>query len=251
LRPESEDLNMLKRTVSCLLLLMLASSAWGDRLFVRNRPFSGYVLGTANPASIEVDLGDLCKALEVKLEEVEGHWVVRRNPSDPLPKFDQNPGSLYVNGQPVKYRVDSGHRLVKLSEFSQAIGGKLARHPEAGTIDLNLGVAKVNTAGAYKIDKHRLVYYGADWAPACKMFLPVVVEFDHKQIIPVAYVDCKQPRSANYRNFIRYFNGNRIPYTVLLSPENRVVKTWTGYQDLAPFTQQILEVLDAANAPKP
>lgn len=242
---------MLKRFLPYLLLFTLGSSAWADRLFVRNRPFNGYTLGTANPASIEVDLGDLCKALEVKLEEVEGRWVVRRNSQDPLPKFDSTPGSLYVQGHRVAYRVDSGHRLVKLSEFSQAIGGKLSRHPEAGTIDLNLGVAKVNTAGDYKIDKHRLVYYGADWAPACKMFLPVVAEFDRKGIVPVAYVDCKQPRSANYRNFIRYFNGNKIPYAVLLSPENRVVKTWTGYQDLAPFTQQILEVIDAANAPKP
>ena len=242
---------MLKHLLPCLLLLAVGSNAWADRLFVRNRPFTGYALGTANPASIEVDLGDLCKALEIKLEEINGVWVVRRNTTDALPKGEASPGSLFVNGTLVDYRVDSGHRLVRLAEFSEAIGGKLSRHPEAGTIDLNLGVAKVDLSKAYKIDKHRLVYYGADWAPACKMFLPVVAEFDRKGIIPVAYVDCKQPRSANYRNFIRYFNGNKIPYAVLLSPENRVVKTWTGYQDLAPFTQQILEIIDAANAPKP
>ncbi len=57
--------------------------------------------------------------------------------------------------------------------------------------------------------------------------------------VPVVYVDCTQPRSATYKNFIRYFNGDKIPYVVLLGPNGKVVKTWTGYQDIVPWTMEI------------
>ena len=87
--------------------------------------------------------------------------------------------------------------------------------------------------------QYHLIYYGADWAPAAKLFKPVVVEFDLKQIVPVIYVDCMQPRSPIYKNFIRYFNGDKIPYVVLLGPNGKVAKTWTGYQDIGPWTTEI------------
>ena len=234
---------MLKHCLCCLLLASLTSAVWADHLYVRNKRFSGYLTGSVNKlSSLEVDINEFSRALGYSLEEVDGNWVMRAKPSDPLPSLTSQAKKLYVLGQEVRYRSEAEHKLVHLAELAVALNGRLVHHPEVGTIDFNL-LPRSSDVG-FDAKKFHLIFYGASWAPASKLFRPVIIEFDLRGIIPVIYVDCTQPRSPNYKNFIRYFNGDKIPYTVLVSPAGRVIKTWTGYQDIGPFTTEIQKLTD-------
>lgn len=231
---------------SLILLCLCLNQAFADRLYVRNKPFQGYLLGTAQDIDgLEIEIGDLARALGFKLEEIQGNWVVQNTSDSAVPKLQPGAHKLWVGGKEFPYRLDSTRKLVKLGPFAEHIGAKLQHNRELGIIDLNLVSGTVEKPAEQGIDlrTHRLVYFGAEWAPASKLFLPVVEEFERKMVIPVTLVDCTQPRSPNYRNNIRYFNGNQIPYTVLISPAGKVVKTWTGYHDLGPFTTEILKLI--------
>lgn len=229
---------MKKLLVSCLLLASV-SSAWADRLYVRNRPFEGYVIGTLdNLSALEVDARDFARALGYNLDEVEGNWVLRSQSDKGAPTLTPGAHKLYAGGHEIAFRADVDRKLVKLADLAQALGGRVVRHSELGTVDFDLINGYKEEVG-FDPKQFHLIYYGADWAPAAKMFKPVVVEFDLKKLVPVIYVDCMQPRSPVYKNFIRYFNGDKIPYVVLLGPNGKVAKTWTGYQDIGPWTTEI------------
>lgn len=229
---------MKKLLVSCFILAC-CSGAWADKLYVRNRPYQGYVIGTLdNLSALEVDARDMAKALGYDLDEVDGNWVIRPGGNKTNPNgLTHGAQKLYAGEREIPYRVDVDRKLVKLADLAEAIGARVLRHRELGTIDFD--VMREQLEVGYDPKQFHLIYYGADWAPAAKLFKPVVVEFDLKQIVPVVYVDCTQPRSATYKNFIRYFNGDKIPYVVLLGPNGKVVKTWTGYQDIVPWTMEI------------
>ncbi|MBN9416235.1 MAG: hypothetical protein J0I12_12405 [Candidatus Eremiobacteraeota bacterium] len=229
---------MKKLLVSCLLLAS-ASAAWADRLYVRNRPFEGYVIGTLdNLSALEVDARDFARALGYNLDEVDGNWVLRSPNDKSAPALTAGAHKLYAGGHELAYRADVDRKLVKLADLAQALGGRVVRHSELGTVDFDLINGYKEEIG-FDPKQFHLIYYGADWAPAAKLFKPVVVEFDLKKLVPVIYVDCMQPRSPVYKNFIRYFNGDKIPYVVLLGPNGKVAKTWTGYQDIGPWTTEI------------
>lgn len=235
---------MYRLLLTLLVLGTLAHSAWADRLFVRNKPFQGYVLGTAQDVEgLQIDIADLCRSLGFKLEVVQGNWVVLQDPNDPIPKVTPGAHHLWVAGEEFPYRTESGRNLVRLGSFADKIGATLKHNRELGIIDLNLGSRKVTEASSGPdFRTHRVLYFGADWAPASKLFLPVMEEFERKHLMPVVFIDCTQPRSANYKNNIGFFQGNAIPYTVLVSPAGKVIKTWTGYQDLGPFTTEVLKL---------
>jgi hypothetical protein len=227
-----------KLLVSCLLLSSF-SAAWADKLYVRNRPYEGYVIGTLdNLSALEVDARDFARALGHNLDEVDGNWVWRAQGDKNVPQMVAGAHKLYAGGREVAFRVDADRKLVKLADLAQALGGRVLRHSELGTVDFDLMKDFKEEVG-FDSSQYHLIYYGADWAPAAKLFKPVVVEFDLKKLVPVIYVDCMQPRAPVYKNFIRYFNGDKIPYVVLLGPKGKVVKTWTGYQDIGPWTTEI------------
>ena len=235
---------MKKLLVSCLLLTGLVSAAWADKLYVRNRPYEGYVIGTLdNLSAVEVDARDMSRALGYDLDDVEGNWLIRPHGSKSTPKLTPGARRLYAGGKEVPFRVDGDRKLVILSELASALGGRVMRHPELGTIDFDL-VSQQKEESGFDPKQYHVLFYGADWAPASKLFKPVVVEVDLRKIVRVIYIDCNQPRSATYKNFIRYFNGDRIPYTVLLGPKGKVLKTWTGYQDIGPWATELQKLTD-------
>lgn len=225
------------------LLLLPGAAASADQLYVRNRPYTGFVAGNpAQPSSVEVDLRELCQALDLKINEVNGNVLVSRAGEAP----DDPPGegnTLYVEGTPVAFRDDSGHRLVPLASFASALGAVLKRHAELGTLDFSLTGRDVGSGSM--VGPNQLLFFGADWAPASKLFKPNVTEIDKRGLLPVIYIDCTRPRSANYKNFIRYFQGNQIPYTVLLGPGRKVVKSWTGFQEMGAWATELQKLLNS------
>lgn len=231
----------------CLVSLQLLAlaPAWGDRLYVRNRPYKGHLVGKASDAaSLKAEVGSLTQALGYHLSEVDGNWVVRRNNQENPPEdLVKGAGKLYVLGQELPVHREEGHQMVQLTAYADAVGARVRRHPELATIDLDLVADPTKQGSALIPGAYHLIFYGADFAPASKLYKPVIQEFDRKHILPVVFVDCTQPRSVNYRNHIRHFQGNLLPYTVLLSPKGKVVKSWTGYQDLGPLTTEILKLV--------
>jgi hypothetical protein len=233
---------VLKHCLAWLLLATLTSVAWADKLFVRNQPYTGYLTGSAGDLdSLEVEIHEFSRAMGYTFEEIRGNWVVSTPSGSTLPALTNQAKKLYVAGHEIPYRQDYDRKLVHLKALASVVGGRLVRHAEAGTIDFNL----IQSAkSGFDSKKFHLLFYGADWAPASKLFKPVVVQVDLRKLVNVIYIDCDQPRSANYKNFIRYFNGDKIPYTVLLGPKGKVVKTWTGYHDLGPFSLEIQKLLE-------
>lgn len=236
---------MLKRC--CLLALLFLQPVWGDNnhLFVRNKPFKGVVTGSVeNPSTLQADVAELSRAFDLYQGDVNGNWVVRRTAVEPLPTMVSHAGQLYVLGEPLDFELVDGKRLVNVAEFARRVGARLRPNKELGTLDVDLLKDPTQEGTAVIPGIHHLVFFGADWAPASRLYKPVMQQFERKHIMPVVFVDCTQPRSVNYRTYIRHFKGDKLPYTVLLNPAGREVKSWTGYQDLGALTTEILKLVN-------
>lgn len=129
----------MNRTIAALLLAgMLVSPLAAEQVYVRNKPFKGAVSGQG--ASTMVELQGLAQALGLKVESVNGGWVVNQGADM------AGPGKVIVSGKEVQAQVQGESVLVNLKEFSEAVGARFVVNKSMGTIDVNMAVKPITEA---------------------------------------------------------------------------------------------------------
>jgi|JI10StandDraft_1071094.scaffolds.fasta_scaffold706665_1 hypothetical protein len=121
----------MRKYLVAFCLLGLTQFAWSDKLYVRNRPFTGVTLSDSGKLFVQLDV--FCTALELKLQEREGTYYL--GPLETLPGTTPS-GTFWVSGQQVATRSENGVTLVALEDAAPALGLKVTPNRSMGTIDV-------------------------------------------------------------------------------------------------------------------
>lgn len=210
----------MKYRFTLLLLILglgLCLPAPAQELFVRNRPFKGPTVGLGSELSLS--LPDLAEALEVSLEEGEQGWI--------------------LGGEPIKTRTDGGQVWVRLEDLPQNLV-QIERSQALGTLDIYLREATQSTSGDdWGSDSTLVYFYAPAWCPVSQAMRGTFDQFQRSRRIRMVPIDIDQPKSRNFKKYVRLFEGDRIPYYVLLNREGRKVHAFSGFKTY----KQLLEEL--------
>lgn len=116
-----------------LLVLALTASLAAEPIYVRNRPFKGPASGSG-PA-IVVGLKEMAEALELRLVEKNGGYLIETEEGEP------KEGEVLVNGKSLSSTPGETGPTVNLKEFAEAAGLVYRPNKSMGTIDVSKGAA--------------------------------------------------------------------------------------------------------------
>ena len=68
----------------------------------------------------------------------------------------------------------------------------------------------------------------------------MLAQVESKLGINITYVDVN---SAAFQQYQRYFQGNGIPYTVLLGPGGKAVQSWSGAHEQGAFQKELQQLM--------
>lgn len=210
-------LRRFKTLLPILLTLTLAMPVWANNVFVSNQPFEGQVVGTGS--EVRFNLSDLAEALGVEADEVDGKgWVLA--------------------GFPVETFEEGGITWVKLSSLPQKLV-RVVRSEELNTVDLYLkkdvAAAPDDSWGADGV----LVYFYASWSPACQAMEETINVLERAKTVKLVRLNIDEPHSRNYRKYVRLFEGNRIPFFVVLDSRGRKLATFANFQSYAALLDRL------------
>ncbi|MCE7871222.1 hypothetical protein DYH09_12695 [bacterium CPR1] len=159
----------MRRWISCLALVLglvlVAGPAWGEQVYIRNKPFKGAVSGKGPATAVELQA--LVAALGFQLTEVQGNWVVTaEGETAALPTDASGTGQVYYQGKPIATADQAGATLVPLIPTAQALGAVARHNKDMGSIDVNLPVKSVSSTGSSPASSGggtRLINFWASW----------------------------------------------------------------------------------------
>ncbi|MBS2036425.1 hypothetical protein JST97_15650 [bacterium] len=118
-----------------VLLSLLSAPVWGDKLFIRNKPFLGASMGVG--VSRMVELEPLAKALGFTVKPLNGGFLVTTDPNSDQGSEICEAGSAVVDGNKLSLITGTGgQNLISLSEFCSSVGAKLVVNSEMGSTDV-------------------------------------------------------------------------------------------------------------------
>ncbi len=163
----------MRRWTSCIALLLglvlVTGPAWGEQVYIRNKPFKGAVSGKGPATAVELQA--LVAALGLQLTEVQGNWVVTAEGEAPaLPPDAGGTGQVYFQNKPITTADQGGATLVPLIPTAQALGAVAKHNKDMGSIDVNLPVKAVSgspggsgSAPASFGGGYKLINFWASW----------------------------------------------------------------------------------------
>lgn len=205
--------------LAIFLVVGWSSVAFADEIYVSNKAFKGRVFGVGS--EIRLALPDLAKALNYRVEHNESGWMLAGR-------------SLTVTEESQVIWV----RLEDLpSDLVQVVINKDFR-----TIDLYRVVEEGIPEAAWG-GEGTLLVFGTSWCPATKAMKSVLSNLESSNVVRVAYIDIEAPKSMNFRDYIGYFRGDKVPYYVILNSAGKPMHSFFGlvtYQELMATLQKYL-----------
>ncbi len=189
-----------------LLCWALLSPAFADNLFVGNRPYKGKVYGVGD--DLKFSLQDLGKALGVTVMETSEGW--------------------FLGGQLVQVSLEQGVTWIDLKSLPTSVV-KVVRNKQMGTLDIYR--AEGNADGSLTGSWGRagtLVLFGAQRDSLTQQMLSTVKELDSSKLVHVVFVDVEDERKSAYTEYDYLFQGNRVPYVVLLGSDGAKRHSFVG-----------------------
>ena len=219
---------------TALLSVCLSQACYGEKVFVRNRPFPQVTRGVQG--SVMAELPALCQALELSLRQDGQQWIIApaASPTDPSQEAPAPGGSqpgVYFGNQEVPGVDLSGPTpMVDLQAFIKIVGGKFSRNPAMQSIDVfpaptpcKAGAARRAVAG----NDFRLVVFNSGDKPPSQLgvLAPKVAK-----VVPLSsvYVDIAKSESPAYQQYSAYLEMGSLPFAVLVTPAGRAISTWRG-----------------------
>lgn len=201
---------MRRALLAALLLFLVAPSAWGDEIFVGNKPFKGQSYGVG--ADVLFSLADLAKALDLPAHSTPDGW--------------------FLGPSKVQIHEEHGVVWIKLDDLPTDLV-RVVRNKEFGTIDLYKveGAAAASSGGSWP--GGALIFFGASWDPHTQSMMTTMDEIERSKIVQVVYVDVEDMESPAYQEFDYLFEGDKIPYFVILDESGRKVHSFFGFQTYA------------------
>jgi hypothetical protein len=198
----------MRRFLLALVLFCLAPlAARADDVFIGNKPFQGQVYGVGN--DIRFSLLDLGQALGLPVRQTPEGWL--------------------MNGRKVRVSEDHGVVWIALDELSSD-EVRVVRNKEFGTIDLYRLEEETASGKKQWGGDGVLVFFGASWDSQTRDMRTTMTEIERSQVVRVVYVDVEDMDSPAYKDFDHLFQGQGLPYFVLLDSSGRRVHSFRGFR---------------------
>lgn len=206
-----------RSTFLLALVVVLAVPALANNVFVGNKPFKGQVVGTGS--EVRFNFFDLAKALKYEIVEGEDGWTMA---GYALATFEES-GVIWVNLE------DIPKELVRV-----------VRSTELNTLDL-YRVATLDSgpvedwAGA----DGKLVYFYADWSPACHTMAPTIDVIERSRTIKLIRLNIDKPATRVYKRYVHHFEGNYIPFFAVLDSRGKKITFFSGFQSYSDIISKL------------
>ncbi len=190
-----------------LAIVCLGSPAWAITVFVGNEPFEGQVRRV--DGDFQFDLHSLALALKYRIAQDENGWL--------------------FGGVPVETREDGQRVWVSLKDLPERLV-RSVHSPELGVLDLY----RSTTGQAGTIERWggdlTLLYFHASWCPACQAMRGTISELEQSRSLRLVYIDIDERSAPAYRDYHRYFQGDKIPFFVVLNRTGKRLDSFFGFQ---------------------
>ncbi len=206
-------------SLGLLLAFGWNSLAWADQIYVSNRAFKGRVFGVGE--DVRFALPDLAKALNYRVEHRESGW--------------------FLSGRQISVEEESQVVWIRLQDLPNELV-RVVFNKDFRTIDLYRVMDDEPQEAAWG-GEGTLLVFGTSWCPATQGMKSVLSNLESSNIVRLVNVDIEAPKSMNFRDYIGYFEGDKVPYFVLLDSSGTPLHTFFGsvtYQELMTTLQKYL-----------
>lgn len=195
-------------TISALcLMLALTLPVWANNVYVGNKPYQGQVMG-AGPGVLLV-LSELGQALRMEVAQTEEGWTLGGVPVET--KLEQN--EVWV---PIKSLPKDRVRVIVSSELN--------------TVDIYASEIPGGPTDGWGADG-TMVYFYADWSPACRAMENTIQALERASTIKVVRLNIHDTASPAYRKYTKMFEGDKIPFFVLLDKRGRKIESFSNFHN--------------------
>lgn len=210
-------LKWIRLITSLALLLILALPAVADDVFVGNKPYKGATVGSGDGTRFV--LQELAEALDVYAEKAESGWTIA--------------------GKPVKTTEEEGAIWVALSDLPAELF-EVVVSKELGTIDLFLKREVMGEVEKTWSGDGTLVVFYASWSEACTDMDRTFMTLYQSPIIDLQIVDVDFPKEEAYKKYTRrYFEGDRLPYFVVLDSRGRKIHSFDSFHTYTALLEEL------------
>ena len=187
-------------------------------IFVGNTPYEGEVYGTAS--DVRFVLFELAEALGLEVEEGPDGWV--------------------MGGKPISTTVEKSKVWVNLSALPESLI-RVVKSDELNTLDLYLmETVEVDGDGGWSKDGTLVVFY-ADWSEACRAMEQTLAYVAQSPSLNVEFLNVDNSNSDVYRRRVGLFEGEEIPFFVILDDKGRKLASFSGFFTYAEFLEKLEE----------
>ena len=185
------------------LVLYLNLSALAADVYIGNQPYQGRVIGTGS--GIEFVLSELAEALRFEIEELEEGWA--------------------IEGMQVATKFYEGLVWVELSALPSELV-HVVESPELNILDLYR--VNIKRPGPVWTGEGTMVYFYAEWSPPCLAMENTIAALEQSSTFEVARLNIDHRDSPVFKKYAKLFEGDRIPFYVLLDSRGRKMETFSG-----------------------
>ena len=210
-----------------LMLLLLALPALANNVFVGNKPYEGEVYGTSS--DVRFVLSELAEALSVEYEETESGWT--------------------LGGVSVPTLVDKDKVWVELDRLPEGLI-RVVRNASLNTIDLYLMETVEDGPDGSWASGGTLVFFYADWSEACRAMEQTMAHIAQSRSLKVEFLNVDNPDSSVYKRYARRFEGDKIPFYLLLDTRGRKIDAFSGFLTYGELLDKLKESFSAAKNSK-
>ncbi len=212
-----------------ILCFHLAVSAYGQQLYVRNRPFTGEVLRESGKTWVEIKA--LAEALGLKLEgdDQQGYKLATEGEASP-----PGAGKALLHGSEVPTIGGSSGQLIALEDACPLLGARITPNKAMGTLDISLVPTATSKSAPASVSllgnsAYTLVEYGVPGQAITTRIKPV---FDtaRGEFKNVEYRFCNAWNDGDLKRYSRYTGSTDATYpkVYLLDREGKVLLQLTG-----------------------
>lgn len=196
---------MTRLLLTLAVLGVFLTSAFGEEIFLANRPFKGRVVGTGGDTRIS--LSDLADAMNLRAEETPNGWR--------------------LGGRKIATSEEGGVVWVRIDQLPSELV-RVVFNRQFKTIDLYRGAGEGSDVGLWG-GEGTLVVYGTSWCPATKAMQPTLASLSESRIVRVVQVDIEAPKTPNFREWAGYFEGDKVPLYILFDSSGRKLHSFFGF----------------------
>jgi thiol-disulfide isomerase/thioredoxin len=208
--------------VAFLVLLALQASA--SDVYISNSPFKGKTLGVGS--EMRLGLLDVGEALNLAVKETDGQWS--------------------IGGFDVETTSEEGVVLISIQDLPTEVV-RVVISEELQTVDIYKVQMLDEQPAATWAGEGTLVLFYADWSPPCQAMESTIIYFIKSQTLDVELLNIDKPQDRVYRSRVRLFEGDVIPYFVVLDKRGRKLHSFAGFRTYNEMTEELKKAFSKQN----